>query len=200
MAKKMKMAIGIGTFVVLLAGGYLVTNAWTDKEGGPMTGQAAQSLKGGEPTPSNNESITPETSSSATPTSATPTPPSDESPDASVIPTPSSDKSTATTPKPNNEGYTPEVSHDKAKEVQNEISLSEQVKITAVLLKKLNASDLKLFQSLFDGGMSLDEKKKAKEIIMKKLTSEEYDELIAIASKYGLSRGKSYEESLHEQK
>jgi len=53
---------------------------------------------------------------------------------------------------------------------------------------------------LFDSGMSLDEKRKAKEVILKKLTEEEYDELISIASKYGLSKGKSYEESLNEQK
>ncbi|KRF21583.1 hypothetical protein [Paenibacillus sp. Soil787] len=106
----------------------------------------------------------------------------------------------ASTPKPSKESYSAEVSHDKAAQVKDEISLSEQMKITAILLNKLSASDLKLFQNLFDSGMSLEEKKKAKEVIMKKLTEEEYDELIAIASKYGLSKGKSYEESLKEQK
>ncbi|WP_010497659.1 hypothetical protein [Paenibacillus elgii] len=97
-------------------------------------------------------------------------------------------------------GYKAEISAGKAKEVQDQISLSEQVKITTVLLKKLNGNDLKKLQNMFDKGVSLEEKRKAKAMILEKLSEEEYDELIAIASKYGLSKGKSYEESLQEKK
>ncbi|PUA34936.1 hypothetical protein C8Z91_34275 [Paenibacillus elgii] len=104
-------------------------------------------------------------------------------------------------PKPGSStGYKAEISAGKAKEVQDQISLSEQVKITTVLLKKLDGNDLKQLQNMFDKGVSLEEKRKAKAMILEKLSEEEYDELIAIASKYGLSKGKSYEESLREKK
>ncbi|KEQ23876.1 hypothetical protein [Paenibacillus tyrfis] len=103
-------------------------------------------------------------------------------------------------PKSGSTGYKAEISAGKAKEVQDQISLSEQVKISTVLLKKLNGNDLKQLQNMFDKGVSLEEKRKAKAMILEKLSEEEYDELIAIASKYGLSKGKSYEESLQEKK
>jgi hypothetical protein len=188
MAMRMKKAIGIGVCAaLLLIGGYLVKNAWMDKLANPKTDQAAQSVSTIQTHPSPKAS-------------EPPVAPQDDVPMTTAAPVPTNDHSAATTPKPKNEGYTAEVSHEKAAEVKDEIPLSEQVKITAILLKKLNASDLKLFQNLFDSGMSLEEKKKAKQVIMQKLTVKEYDELIAIASKYGLSKGKSYEESLHEQK
>ncbi|MCP3774803.1 hypothetical protein NLX71_16040 [Paenibacillus sp. MZ04-78.2] len=103
-------------------------------------------------------------------------------------------------PKSGSTGYKAEISESKAKEVQDQISLAEQVKITTVLLKKLDGNDLKQLQSMFDKGVSLEDKRKAKVMILEKLSEEEYDELIAIASKYGLSKGKSYEESLQEKK
>ncbi|GLI10027.1 hypothetical protein YDYSG_60600 [Paenibacillus tyrfis] len=103
-------------------------------------------------------------------------------------------------PKSGSTGYKAEISAGKAKEVQDQISLTEQVKITTVLLKKLDGNDLKLLQNMFEKGVSLEEKRKAKAMILEKLSEEEYDELIAIASKYGLSKGKSYEKSLQEKK
>ncbi|SCW77861.1 hypothetical protein SAMN04487970_104536 [Paenibacillus tianmuensis] len=103
-------------------------------------------------------------------------------------------------PKSGSTGYKAEISEGKAKEVQDQISLAEQVKITTVLLKKLDGNDLKQLQNMFKQGVSLEDKRKAKAMILEKLSEEEYDELIAIASKYGLSKGKSYEESLQEKK
>jgi hypothetical protein len=88
--------------------------------------------------------------------------------------------------------YQAEVSADKAKAVEDSISLKEKAAVTAVLLKKLSASDLQLLVSMMSNGMSIDEKKAAKKIIMEKLTEDEYNQLIGIAAKYGLSQGKSY--------
>jgi hypothetical protein len=188
MAMRMKQVIGVGVCAaLLLVGGYLVKNAWLDKSAGTTTLPAVQSASEIQthPSPKNSEP---------------PVAPQDDDPMITAVPAPANDHSATATPKPKNEGYTAEVTHEKAAKVKDEISLSEQMKITAILLKKLSASDLKLFQNLSDSGMSLEDKKKAKQVIMQKLTEEEYDELIAIASKYGLSKGKSYEESLHEQK
>jgi len=68
----------------------------------------------------------------------------------------------------------------------------------AVMLKRLSPSDIKTLQQLASGGLTVEKKKEAKELILQKLTEDEYNELIAIAKKYGLSQGKSYEESLKE--
>ncbi|MEC0249440.1 hypothetical protein P4H65_27035, partial [Paenibacillus chitinolyticus] len=87
---------------------------------------------------------------------------------------------------------------DRAERLSGEISWSERMKITSVLLKRLQASDIKQLSLLMKNGVSREEKKKAKAIIMAKLSESEYNELIAIAGKYGLSKGKSYQQSVNE--
>lgn len=94
--------------------------------------------------------------------------------------------------------YTPEVTKEKAAAVQESITLGEKLKVAGVLMKRLDASDIDLFMKMMSGGMTVEEKRSAKDIMLERLTAEEYDELIQIAAKYGLSRGKSYEESLLE--
>ncbi|MFS0839906.1 hypothetical protein [Paenibacillus sp. 1P03SA] len=87
---------------------------------------------------------------------------------------------------------------DRAERVSGEISWAERMKITSVLLKRLQASDIKQLSLLMQNGVSREEKKKAKAIILAKLSEDEYNELIAIAGKYGLSKGKSYRQSVNE--
>ncbi|TVY10392.1 hypothetical protein [Paenibacillus cremeus] len=94
--------------------------------------------------------------------------------------------------------YEPNISTDKAKQVQDSATLSEKAQITTILLKKLNPSELQLFVKMASNGLSVEEKKEAKKIILQKLTEDEYNQLIAIAAKYGLSQGKSYQDSLKE--
>ncbi|MFD7520889.1 hypothetical protein [Paenibacillus chitinolyticus] len=90
------------------------------------------------------------------------------------------------------------ISADRAERLSGEISWSERMKITTVLLKRLQASDIKQLSLLMKDGVSREEKKKAKAIIMARLSESEYNELIAIAGKYGLSKGKSYQQSVNE--
>ncbi|MFB7815430.1 hypothetical protein ACFC0X_14775 [Paenibacillus chitinolyticus] len=87
---------------------------------------------------------------------------------------------------------------DRAERLSGEISWSERMKITTVLLKRLQTSDIKQLSLLMKDGVSREEKKKAKAIIMARLSESEYNELIAIAGKYGLSKGKSYQQSVNE--
>jgi len=91
-------------------------------------------------------------------------------------------------------GYKAEVSVEKAKQVQESVTLSEKAKLMSILLKQLSVEDIKLLQQLASGGLSKEDKKKARSLILQKLTPEQYDELIQIAKKYGLSEGKSYSE------
>lgn len=102
--------------------------------------------------------------------------------------------------KPNNstDSYNAEVSVDKAKNLQEKISVSEKAQVSSVLLKELSVSDIKEIQALASGGLSVEEKKQARSIILEKLSAEQYDELIQVAKKYGMSQGKSYEEVVKE--
>lgn len=92
------------------------------------------------------------------------------------------------------DGYSAEVSVDKAKDLQEKITVGEKAQLTGVLLKELTMEDIKELQALSKGGMSIEEKKKARSIILERLSPEQYDELIQIAKKYGMSQGKSYAE------
>lgn len=98
-----------------------------------------------------------------------------------------------------NVGYSAEISADKARDVQEKITVSEKAQVSSVLLEELSISDIKQIQALASGGLSLEEKKKARSIILEKLSAEQYDELIQVAKKYGMSQGKSYEEVIEEE-
>ncbi|TXK77952.1 hypothetical protein [Paenibacillus sp. N3.4] len=91
--------------------------------------------------------------------------------------------------------YEAQVTTEKTKAVEDSISLKEKAAVSAILLKKLSATELQLFAKMAANGLSVDEKKQAKEMILKKLSEDEYNQLIQIAAKYGLSEGMSYKDS-----
>jgi len=110
----------------------------------------------------------------------------------------SSDKPTASTKPEGNKsdsGYTAEISTDKAKEVQDNITVAEKAKVVTTLMSSLSASDISTLQKLASGGLNVEEKKEAKALLLEKLSEDQYDELIAIAAKHGLSQGKTYSET-----
>ncbi|MFC3799838.1 hypothetical protein [Cohnella sp. GCM10012308] len=96
------------------------------------------------------------------------------------------------------QSYSAEVSVDKAESVKEDITFSEKTKLMTIMLKRLSASDIKTLSDLASGGLSVEKKVEAKKIILEKLSEKEYDELIKIAQKYGMSEGKSYEDSKKE--
>src|SRR5690606_26813760 len=63
-------------------------------------------------------------------------------------------------------GYTAEISTDKAKEVQDNITVSEKAKVDTTLISSLSASDSSTLQKLASSGLSDEEKKEAKENIL----------------------------------
>lgn len=96
------------------------------------------------------------------------------------------------------DGYQAEVSVGKAKDIQEKITVGEKAQLTSVFLEELSISDIKNLQALASDGLSIDEKKEARSIILDRLSPEQYDELILIAKKYGMSQGKSYVEVIEE--
>lgn len=89
--------------------------------------------------------------------------------------------------------YTAEITPEKIEAAEDKITFREKTKVTSTLIRRLSASDIRRLSSM--SSMSLEEKKEAKALFLEKLSEEEYDELIAIAAKLGLSRGKTYAES-----
>ncbi|WP_141502223.1 TraB/GumN family protein [Paenibacillus luteus] len=115
-----------------------------------------------------------------------------------ITPDTNNGNSTGEGTKPSDGGYKAEVSIDKAKDVQEKITVGEKAQLTSVFLKELSMSDIKELQGLASGGLSVEDKKKARSIILDKLSPEQYDELIQIAKKYGMSQGKSYDQVIKE--
>lgn len=94
----------------------------------------------------------------------------------------------------NSGGYNPEISTDKAKEVEESITIKDKAKVVSTLMSSLSASDISTLQKLASGGLSQAEKKEARDLLLEKLTEDQYNDLIGIAAKHGLSQGKSYSE------
>lgn len=99
------------------------------------------------------------------------------------------------TPSPAATPYDPSINADKAAKAQEEITVKEKLQITSIFMKRFSAKELDAFMKLASGGLTHEEKIEAKKIVLEKLSEEEYNQLIGIAAKLGLSQGKKYEES-----
>ncbi|MFF2910893.1 hypothetical protein [Paenibacillus sp. NPDC057934] len=111
--------------------------------------------------------------------------------------TPPGDKGTTGTAK---DGYTTEVSKDKAKEIQQSITVKDKADVVSIVLGQLSASDIKRLQELAQGGLTVEKKKEARSIILGKVSEEQYNELSKIAKKYGISQGKTRDQVIEEEK
>lgn len=94
--------------------------------------------------------------------------------------------------------YIAEIDAAKAEKAQEEITLKDKLQVTSIFLKRFNAKELDAFSKLASGGLSVEDKVEAKKLVLQKLSEDEYNQLIAIAAKLGLSQGKNYEESTKE--
>lgn len=210
-----KWLIGIGCFlVILLAGAYFGINYAADKVMDKLSDSILESAMASPDTLGEREqsSMMPSGSPNS-PTSAEGTEQRDpDQPKQNVSGTVGnratgsvSTSTTSVSGSPTNNpddvsshSYSAEVSVDKAATVKDEITFSEKTKLMTIMLKRLNADDIKTLSDLAGGGLSVEKKKEAKKIILEKLSEKEYDELIKIAQKYGLSQGKSYGDSKQE--
>jgi len=92
-------------------------------------------------------------------------------------------------------GYQPEIAGDTAKALQEKVTTKEKLAVAGVLMEKFSAGELKEFAALAADGITVEDKKAAKDTFLSRLSEEEYNRLIAIAAKYGLSQGRKYDES-----
>lgn len=139
-------------------------------------------------------------SSQPTEPASTKTPSSPTAPEASPKNNDSQGEETAastakpiSTPAPTPEGVDgiAHISTDKAKEVQDSVSIKDKANVASIVAQQLSVSDIKRLQELAKGGLTNVEKKEARSIILEKVSEEQYNELSQIAKKYGLSQGKT---------
>ncbi|MGN7763278.1 hypothetical protein [Paenibacillus sp. 22594] len=100
----------------------------------------------------------------------------------------------------NPNGYSAQVSTDKAKQIQENVTVKEKADVASIVMSQLSISDIKRLQELASGGLTLDEKREARSIILGKVSEEQYNELSKIAKKYGVSEGKTQKQVLAEEK
>ncbi|WP_373230133.1 hypothetical protein [Cohnella sp.] len=90
------------------------------------------------------------------------------------------------------------VTKEKAKEVREKLTVSDKTTVVSVIIKSLSVSDMKKLQDIAKGGLTVEEKREAKELLLAQLSSDDYNELSALAKKYGISRGNTYDEAKRE--
>ncbi|WHY18435.1 hypothetical protein QNH28_23660 [Paenibacillus sp. G2S3] len=97
------------------------------------------------------------------------------------------------------DGYTAQISTDKAKEIQDNVTMKDKADVAAIVLGQLSVSDINRLKELAKGGLTLDEKQEARSIILGKVSEEQYNELSQVAKKYGVSQGKTRDQILKEE-
>ncbi|MEK4060369.1 MULTISPECIES: hypothetical protein [Paenibacillus] len=100
----------------------------------------------------------------------------------------------------NLDGYSAQVSADKAKDIQENVTIKEKADVASIVMSQLSVSDIKRLQELASGGLTIEEKREARSIILGKVSEDQYNELSQIAKKYGVSEGKTQEQVLAEEK
>ncbi|WP_150269445.1 hypothetical protein [Paenibacillus tepidiphilus] len=124
-----------------------------------------------------------------------------DKPDPVSTTKPASPTSSATDNKgSSSSGYTAQVSTDKAKEIQENVTVKDKADVASIVLGQLSMSDIKRLQELASGGLTIEEKREARSIILGKVSEEQYNDLSQIAKKYGVSQGKSRDQILEEEK
>jgi hypothetical protein len=111
-------------------------------------------------------------------------------PGASVYP--AQREEAAPTPTPSATPYDPSINADKAAKAQEEITVKEKLQITSIFMKRFSAKELDAFMKLASGGLTHEEKIEAKKLVLEKLSEDEYNQLIGIAARLGLSQGGQY--------
>ncbi|MCD9024072.1 hypothetical protein [Cohnella silvisoli] len=90
------------------------------------------------------------------------------------------------------------VTKEKVKKVKENLTVSDKATVASVILKNLSLSDLKKLRFIAKGGLTVEEKREAKQMLLTKLSPGDYNKLSALAKKYGISKGRTYDEAIQE--
>ncbi|MNC28849.1 hypothetical protein D3C75_770740 [compost metagenome] len=181
-----------------------------DVEANDTTGNVTQGeiveppVAAGDPTAEATASADPASTDSAPTVSPTSTPVSKGAGDKKVdnggqAATSTNKPVTTPSPTPEGEDGIAHISPDKAKEVQESVSLKDKASVASIVAQQLSVSDIKRLQELAKGGLTKEEKREARSIILGKVSEEQYNELAQVAKKYGVSQGKSRDQVIAEE-
>lgn len=99
-----------------------------------------------------------------------------------ATPSASTKPSTSSTPKPSPTA-TP-ITVTQIKDVKDEVTSADKVVAASMVMKKLSASDISTLQGMLSGGLSAEEKEKAKDIAYSRFTEEEIAKIKELYHKY----------------
>ena len=99
-----------------------------------------------------------------------------------ATPSASTKPSTSSTPKPSPTA-TP-ITVTQIKDVKDEVTSADKVVAASMVMKKLSASDISALQGMLSGGLSAEEKEKAKDIAYARFTEEEIAKIKELYHKY----------------
>jgi hypothetical protein len=92
------------------------------------------------------------------------------------------------------------VTKQRVKQVQESLTTVDKAKIISIMSKSLTRKNSEKLWDMSKGGLSIEEKQEAKELLLGMLTSDDYNALSTLAKKYGISKGKTYNEAKQELK
>ena len=76
------------------------------------------------------------------------------------------------------------ITPDKIKDIKDDVTAADKVTAAALVFKRLNTSDIGVLQGMLTGGLSSEEKAKAKNIAYARFTADEIKKIKEIYSKY----------------
>lgn len=76
------------------------------------------------------------------------------------------------------------ITTEKIVEIKNEVAPTDKISAAALILKRLSADDINVLKGYLSGGLSAEEKEKAKQIAYSRFTAEEISEIKSMYSKY----------------
>ncbi|MNP13930.1 hypothetical protein D3C76_1062320 [compost metagenome] len=104
-------------------------------------------------------------------------------------------ESTKESTKDNTTRPTGAITKQKVEQVQESLTAADKAKIITIMTHSLNRANSQKLWEMAKGGLSLEEKQEAKELLLVMLSPEDYNELSSLAKKYGISKGKTYDEA-----
>lgn len=91
------------------------------------------------------------------------------------------------------------VSDQQVNHVQESLTARDKANIISIMASSLDRSSSEKLWDLAKGGLTVAEKQEAKELLLATLSPDDYNKLSKMAKKYGISKGKTYDEAKREQ-
>ena len=90
------------------------------------------------------------------------------------------------------------VTDQQVNQVKESLTAGDKTNIISIMASSLDRSSSEKLWNLAKGGLTVAEKQEAKELLLTTLSPDDYNKLSKMAKKYGISKGKTYDEAERE--